>query len=142
TLPPDKKYSSPWEGMIARMRGDQKKAREYYTGAIDYHQKVLDQNADDLFARSDLALAYAALGRKDEAIRQAKRDVELAPLSHNALEAPVQMRGLAAAYARLAESEAAREELAKAVALRGGPDSGRLQYDPPGDGLRSEPKCV
>ena len=71
TLPAEKKYSMPWEGIIARMRGDQEKARQYYNGAVDYYQKVLAQRADDLFTRDDLSLAYAALGRKEEAIREA-----------------------------------------------------------------------
>jgi len=140
TLPAEKKYSMPWEGIIARMRGDQKKAREYYTSAIDYYEKVLAQSADDLFTRSDLSLAYAALGRKEEAIREAKHAVELAPLSHNALDGPIQMRVLAEVYAQLGESEAALEELAKIVELPGGPDYGRLKFDPVWDGIRADPK--
>jgi len=140
TLPAEKKYSMPWEGVIARMRGDQKKAREYYTSAIDYYEKVLAQSADDLFTRSDLSLAYAALGRKEEAIREAKHAVELAPLSHNALDGPIQMRVLAEVYAQLGESEAALEELAKIVELPGGPDYGRLKFDPIWDGIRADPK--
>lgn len=140
TLPAEKKYSMPWEGIIAKMRGDQEKVREYYTGAIDYYQKALDQSADDFFTRSDLSLAYAALGRKEEAIREAKRAVELAPLSHYALDAPVQMRVLAETYVQLGESEAALKELAKAVELPGGPDYGRLKFDPVWDGIRMDPK--
>ena len=111
TLPAEKKYSMPWEGVIARMRGDQEKARQYYTGAVDYYQKVLAQRADDLFTRDDLSLAYAALGRKEEAIREAKHGVELAPLSHKALDAPIQMRVLAEVYAQLGEGNAALEQL-------------------------------
>jgi tetratricopeptide (TPR) repeat protein len=140
TLPPEKKYSMPWEGIIARMRGDLEKARQYYTGAIDYYQKLLAQSADDLFTRDDLSLAYAALGRKEEAIREAKRGVELAPLSHNALDAPIQMRVLAEVYAQLGEGDAALEQLAKIVELPGGPDYGRLKFDPVWDGIRADPK--
>lgn len=140
TLPPEKKYSMPWEGIIARMRGDLEKAQQYYTGAIDYYQKLLAQSADDLFTRDDLSLAYAALGRKEEAIREAKRGVELAPLSHNALDAPIRIRVLAEVYAQLGEGDAALEELARIVELPGGPDYGRLKFDPVWDGIRADPK--
>ena len=140
TFPADKKYSMPWEGIIARMRGDQEKAREYYTGAIDYYQKALAQGGDQLHARSGLSLAYAALGRKEEAIREAKRALESVPLSHNALEAPVQMLVLAEVYAQLGEEDAALEQLANAVRLPGGPDYGRLKFEPAWDGIRANPK--
>ena len=39
-----------------------------------------------------------------------------------------------------AESEAALEELAKAVELPGGPDYGRLKFDPVWDRTRTDPK--
>ena len=140
TLPTEKKYSMPWEGVVTKMRGDQEKTREYYAGAIDYYRTTLAQTANDLNALSGLSLAYAALGRKDEAIREAKRGVELAPLSHNALDAPIQMRILAEVYAQLGEGDAALEQLAKIVELPGGPDYGRLKFDPVWDGIRADPK--
>jgi tetratricopeptide (TPR) repeat protein len=140
TLPADTKYERAWEGIIARMRGDQEKVREYYTGAIDVYQKALAERADDLHARNGLSLGYAALGRKEEAIREAKRALESVPLSHNALEAPAQMLMLAEVYAQLGENEAALEQLAKAVQLPGGPDYGRLKFEAAWDGLRTDPR--
>jgi len=140
TLPAEKKYSMLWEGIIARMRGDHEKAQEYYTGAIDYYQTALARRSDDLHILSSLSFAYAALGRKEEAIQKAKRAVELVPLSHNALDAPAQILVLAEVYAQLGEGEAALEQLAKVVQLPAGPDYGRLKFDPVWDGLRTDPK--
>ena len=140
TLPAEKKYSMLWEGIIARMRGDYEKAQEYYTGAIEYYETALARRSDDLYALSSLSFAYAALGRKEEAIQKAKRAVELVPLSHNALDAPAQILVLAEVYAQLGESEAALEQLAKVVQLPAGPDYGRLKFDPVWDGLRTDPK--
>jgi len=122
------------------MRGDYEKAQEYYTGAIEYYETALARRSDDLHALSSLSFAYAALGRKEEAIQKAKRAVELVPLSHNALDAPAQILVLAEVYAQLGESEAALEQLAKVVQLPAGPDYGRLKFDPVWDGLRTDPK--
>jgi serine/threonine protein kinase/tetratricopeptide (TPR) repeat protein len=140
TLPADRKYAGLWEGVVAKMRGDEEKARQYYLGAIKHHQKTLADLPDDLQALTGLSLSYAALGRKDDAIREGKRAVELAPLSRNALEAPVQMLMLAEVYAQTGEREAALEQLAMAVQLPAGPDYGRLKFEPVWDDLRRDPK--
>jgi serine/threonine protein kinase/Tfp pilus assembly protein PilF len=144
TLSARKKYSMPWEGIIARMRGDQEKAREYYTGAVDYYQKALAQGGhdlpDDLFYMSGLSVAYAALGRKEEAIREAKHAVELVPLSRDAIDAAVQMLVLAEVYAQVGENDAALDELETVVQLPHGPDYGRLKYDPVWDAIRANPR--
>jgi TolB-like protein len=140
TLPAERKYAGLWEGVVARMRGEQEKAREYYTGAIEHYQKMLAAKTDDLDALSGLSLAYAALGRKEEAVREAKRAVALTPLSRNALDAPAQMVVLAEVYAQVGEREAALQQLAAAVQLPAGPDYGRLKFEPVWDDIRTDPK--
>jgi tetratricopeptide (TPR) repeat protein len=100
----------------------------------------LASNPDDLDALSSLSLAYAALGRKEEAIREARRAVALVPLSGNALDAPAQMVVLAEVYAQVGEREAALQQLAAAVKLPAGPDYGRLKFEPVWDDLRTDPK--
>jgi serine/threonine protein kinase/tetratricopeptide (TPR) repeat protein len=139
TLPAEKKYVGLWEGVVARMRGEQEKAREYYTGAVDYYQKILADRTDDLDALSNLSLAYAALGRKEEAVREARHALALTPLSGRALDAPAQMVVLAEVYAQVGEREEALQQLAVAVKLPAGPDYGRLKFEPVWDGLRADP---
>jgi serine/threonine protein kinase/Tfp pilus assembly protein PilF len=140
TLPAEKKYSGLWEGVVARMRGEQEKAREYYAGAVDHYQTQLAARTNDLDALSGLSLAYAELGRKEEAVREARRALALAPLSGHALDAPIQMVVLAEVYAQVGEREAALEQLAIAVKLPSGPDYGRLKFEPVWDDLRADPK--
>jgi serine/threonine protein kinase/cytochrome c-type biogenesis protein CcmH/NrfG len=140
TLPVDRKYSGLWEGIVAKMRGEEEKAREFYSGALHHYQKVVAERPDDLDGLSNLSAAYAALGRMDEAIRDAKHAVELVPLSRNAVEAPGQILVLAEVYAQLGEKEGALEQLATAVQLPVGPDYGRLKFDPVWDGIRTDPK--
>lgn len=140
TLPAEKKYAMPWEGEIARLRGEQEKVREFYTGAVAEYQKDLAERPNELGTLSRLSLAYAALGRKEEAIREARRAVELALLSRDALNGPEQILVLAEVYAQLGEGEAALEQLAKIAHLPHGPDYGRLKFDPVWDGIRDDPK--
>lgn len=140
TLPVEKKYAMPWEGIVASLRGEPEKAREYYAGAIVHYQNTLAKRFDDLDALSGLGFAYAALGRKEEAIREARRAVELVPLSRDALDGPGQLLVLAEIYAQLADGEAALEQLAKIVRLPAGPDYGRLKFDPVWDGLQTDPR--
>lgn len=66
--------------------------------------------------------------------------MELAPLSRNALDAPVQMVVLAEVYVRVGEREAALEQLATAVQLPAGLDYGRLKFEPVWDDIRTDPR--
>jgi tetratricopeptide (TPR) repeat protein len=122
------------------MRGEKEKARGYYAGAISFYEKTLAERPDDLDAWSNLSLAYAALGQKENAVSEAKGAVELVPLSRDALDAPVQMLVLAEVYAQVGEGAAALELLAKVVELPGGPDYGQLKFDPIWDGIRRDPR--
>jgi tetratricopeptide (TPR) repeat protein len=140
TLPADKNYRMPWAGVVAKLRGEEEKAREYYMGAIGHFEKSLGARPNDLEALSGLSQAYAAVGRRDEAVRVAKQAVDLVPLARDALEAPVQILVLAEVYAQLGERENALEQLNQIVQLPGGPDYGRLKFDPVWDELRGDPR--
>jgi protein kinase/serine/threonine-protein kinase len=140
TLPPEKKYSPPWEGLVLRMRGDNTKSQEYYESAIVHFEGLLAGRPDDLDALSGLSLAYAARGRKEDAVREAKRAVELAPLPKNALDGPGQILVLAEVYAQMGERDAALAQLNSIVQVPAGPDYGRLKFDPVWDDLRSDPR--
>ncbi|MFN2621559.1 MAG: protein kinase [Chthoniobacterales bacterium] len=140
TLPAEMKYSMLWEGAVARMRGEQEKAREFYAGAIVHYETTLRDHPDDLDALSGLSLAYATLGRKEDALREARRAVDLVPLSRNAIDAPGQVVVLAEVYAKVGEADAALEQLATAVGLPAGPDYGGLKFNPVWDNIRMTPK--
>ena len=140
TLPSDKKYEMPWEGLVAKLRGEEETTRKYYAEAIRHFEIKVAERPDDLAALSGLSRAYAAVGRRDEAIRAAQRAVELVPLSRDALDGPVQILVLAEVYAQLGERDAALEQLNQIVHLPSGPDYGRLKFDPVWDDLRSDPR--
>lgn len=140
TLPPEKKFSPPWEGLVAKMRGDHAKSRQYYDSAIVRFESLLRERPEDLDALSGLSVAYAACGRKADAIREATRAAKLVPLPQDALDGPGQILVLAEVYAQVGEREAALEQLKTIAEVPAGPDYGRLKFDPVWDDLRSDPR--
>jgi serine/threonine protein kinase/tetratricopeptide (TPR) repeat protein len=86
------------------------------------------------------ALLNAALGNKDEAIRVAKRAVELYPVSRDALVGPGQLHTLATVYAWAGEKDLAFETLFTLVKLPSDLFYGELKLDPAWDKLRDDPR--
>ena len=67
------------EGLIARMAKDDAKARAAFTAARAEQEKLIHANPDDAGALCILGLIDAGLGRKEEALREGWRAVELLP---------------------------------------------------------------
>src|SRR4030095_834452 len=72
------------EGLIARMAKDDAKARGAFTVARAEQEKLVRANPDDAGALCILGLIDAGLGRKDEALREGRRGVELLPVERDA----------------------------------------------------------
>jgi TolB-like protein/Flp pilus assembly protein TadD len=125
-------------GTIARAQGDISQARSLFQIARDRILVKLGQRPDDPSLFSDLSLADAGLGRKETAIEEAAKAVELCPISQDAIDGPTweTMRGMV--YAWLGDREAAMAELEKMVKLPRGPHWGELRYSPLWDDLRSD----
>jgi hypothetical protein len=82
----------------------------------------------------------AALGRKQEAIQEAKRAVEMLPISEDAYNGPSLVYNLAAVYALTNESSFAFNQLAILVKTPGGIGYGELKLGPTWDPLRKDPR--
>jgi serine/threonine protein kinase/tetratricopeptide (TPR) repeat protein len=135
-------FPNGWcEGLAARSRGDEPAARAAFENA----RKELDQTVRDQpdYAQALCALGVidAALGNKEDAIREGERAVELMPVRKNALEAPMLIQYLAVIYAWTGETNRAIERLAEATKLPGGYLSyGHLRLNPLWDPLREDPR--
>ena len=131
-------------GLVARARGDKQKAQAAFAAA---RQKMEAQQGDkpkdsDYFA--GVARLDAGLGRKEEAIREARQAVELLPFAKDSLNAPVLVANLALVYAWTGERDLALEQLEKVATL---PASwhdvvtyGDLLLNPCWDYLRGDPR--
>jgi TolB-like protein/predicted Ser/Thr protein kinase len=90
---------------------------------------------------SQLAVVDAGLGRKQEALREAERAVELRPISRDALEGPHVEGNLALVYSWVGERARAIAQLSALVKVaRWQPSYGELKFDPVWDELRDDPR--
>jgi hypothetical protein len=88
-----------------------------------------------------LGVIDAALGRKEEALREGRRAVELLPAEKDSINGPVMIQYFAMIAAWVGEKDLACEQLATAVRYPSGLDLtyGQLKLIPLWDPLRGEP---
>ena len=131
------------EGLVARMKGDKGGARAAFNAARTEQEKVVRAQPDD-FAESPelcfLGLIDAALGRKQEALSEGRRAVELLPITKNALDGADILYFYAAICAQVGERDLAIEQLETLVKIPAGAHYGELRLDPFWDPLRGDPR--
>jgi serine/threonine protein kinase/tetratricopeptide (TPR) repeat protein len=135
------KYSPHFiEGLIAQMTQDDAKARLSFTAARAEQEKLVGTHPDDAGAISVLGLIDAALGRKEDALREGRRAVELLPVEKDVLNGTRMVAGLARIAASVGDKDLACEHLAHASRL---PNAivtyGQLKLLPWWDPLRGDP---
>jgi len=128
------------EGLIARMMNDEAKARAAFTAARAEQEKVVQAQPNHGPALCVLGLIDAALGRKDEALSEARRAVELLPVEKDAFNGPQMIEILAMAAAWLGEKDLACQQLSIEMRLPGIVSYGQLKLMPYWDPLRGDPR--
>jgi len=141
---PEEFADTDWAyGQVARARGDKQKALAAFAAA---RQKIEAQRGDkpkdaDYFA--GVAKLDAGLGRKEEAIREARQAVELMPIAKDSLNGPIMVANLALVYAWTGERGRALEQLEIVATIPTsvvGPTYGDLLLNPCWDDLRGDPR--
>jgi len=127
-------------GLLARMTNDEKKAREAFTAARIAQEKRVEEQPDYAPAISILGLIDAALGRKEDALREGRRAVELLPVAKEAHNGPGMIQNLAIIAAWVGEKQLACDQLATTLRLPGTTSYGRLKLLPYWDPLRDDPR--
>jgi hypothetical protein len=87
-----------------------------------------------------LAVVDALLNSEEAAISEAKRAVELLPISKDAVDGPLMVVNLAVVYAWTNESDLAFETLDSLAKTPHGIYYGQLKLDPYWDPLRKDPR--
>ncbi len=129
------------EGVIARMTNDEYKAQLAFTAARAEQEKTVQAQPDYGPAWCVLGVIDAALGRKEEALREGRRAVELLPVEKDPVDGPLMIKYLAMIAAWVGEKNLACEQLATAVRSFSGLylSYGELKLMPFWDPLRGEP---
>ena len=128
------------EGVIAQARGDKAAARAAFTSARTKASKLVAEQPDYAEALCALGMIDAALGHKEDAIREGRRAVELLPVTKDAIIGPLLVQDLALIYAWTGEKDLAFEQLNMATRIPGYLSYGQLRLHPYWDSLRGDPR--
>jgi TolB-like protein len=126
------------EALIARMTGDETKARFAFTAARGEQEKIVQALPSYGPALCVLGLIDAGLGRKDEALGEGRRAIELLPVEKDAINGTHMIEYFAVIAAWVGDKDLACEELAAAVRLPSLLSFGKLKLLPFWDPLRGD----
>ena len=130
-----------WRGRVARLRGDEPAARAAFASAREELGQIVHDQPDYAAALCAIGVVDAALGNKEDAIRESQRAIELIPVSKNAIDSARMIQYLAVTYAWTGDKDRAIERLAEAAKLPGSHVTyGYLRLSPIWDALRGDPR--
>jgi serine/threonine protein kinase/Tfp pilus assembly protein PilF len=127
------------EGVVARLRGDNAAAHAAFISARTEAAKLVADQPDYSEGLCVLGMADAALGHKDDAIREGRRAVELLPVTKDSIIGALLLKNLALIYAWTGEKNLSLEQLSVAAKIPGPLSYGELRLHPNWDPLRSDP---
>jgi TolB-like protein/Tfp pilus assembly protein PilF/predicted Ser/Thr protein kinase len=127
------------EGLIARMTNDEGKAQLDFSVARAQQEKVVQAQPDFGPAWCVLGMIDAGLGRKEEALREGRRAIELLPMEKDAKVGHLLVRYFAVIAAWVGEKDLACEQLAILFRPPRLSHYGGLKLQPLWDPLRGYP---
>src|SRR5712692_4562685 len=135
------RFNRPFfEGVIARMAKDDDKARSAFTAARTEQEKKVQAQPNYALPVCVLGLIDAGLGRKEVALREGRRAVELLPPEKDAFDGSATVKYLAMIAAWVGDKDLACEQLSTVVRIPGDLTYGRLKLLPFWDPLRGDPR--
>jgi TolB-like protein/DNA-binding winged helix-turn-helix (wHTH) protein/Tfp pilus assembly protein PilF len=96
-----------YQGRLALARGDTESAQRYFAAVQPDAEKRVRDNRDAAERHDYLGLVYGYMQKKEDAIREARRAVELEPESQNAFHGAAHAATLALVYALVGEPDQA-----------------------------------
>ena len=128
---------------VYEAKGDRRSAIARYDSARVYYERIIRSNPESAyicFYHVALGLAYAGLGRKEEAIREGEEAVRMMPISKDAVVGAELVGFLPEIYVMCGEYEAAIDQIETALSVPSFVSAGLLRIDPIWDPLRSNPR--
>jgi TolB-like protein/Flp pilus assembly protein TadD len=129
-----------YEGLAARALNETDAAKNAFVAARAEMEKIVQAEPDYPQALSVLGMIDAALGRKEDAVREARQAIELHPLEKDQLTYAELIKNLAVVYAWTGEKEAALNELKVVLQIPAPISYGQLRLHPYWDPLRGDPR--
>jgi TolB-like protein/cytochrome c-type biogenesis protein CcmH/NrfG len=128
------------KGIIHQLQGDKPTAQTEFEQARIISENLLREAPNDPARHAQHGLILAALDRKQEAIAEGKRAVELLPESQDAFTGPRITVSLAQIYAMTGESDEAFRLIDHLLGTPNGLTISVLKLDPAWDPLRKDPR--
>jgi serine/threonine-protein kinase len=128
------------EGMLYLLQGNKEKAQPALEHARLVSEQLLREAPEDPRRHAQHGFILAALDRKQEAIAEGKRAVELLPESQDAFDGPRGIAALAQIYACTGESDEALRLVDHLLGAPSGLTIPVLKLDPVWDPLRKDPR--
>jgi tetratricopeptide (TPR) repeat protein len=128
------------EGIIARMTKDDEKARSAFTESRLAQEKLVQAQPNFGPPLVVLGLIDAALGRREEALGEARRAIELLPVERDSIKGALMIEYSAIIAAWVGDKDLACERLAAAVRYPSPLSYGDLKLLPFWDPLRGDPR--
>jgi TolB-like protein/Flp pilus assembly protein TadD len=128
------------EGITHFFLGEKDKARADFERARVIMEKLISEVPDDSGRHAQLGAIFAGLGRKEDAIREGKRAVELLPESKDAFDGPQVAVALAQIYCWTGENDQALQLIEGSLSTPNGITVALLKFDPVWDPIRQDPR--
>ena len=126
------------EGLLARMTNDEAKASSAFTAARAQQEKIVQAQPDYGPAVCVLGVIDAALGRKEDALHEGRRAVDLMPVEKDSINGTEMVDFFAIIAAWVGEKDLACEQLTIATRLPSSLSYGQLKLLPYWDPLRGD----
>ena len=129
-----------WVGVVARLKGDETSARAAFIRARAQQKEEIRGHPDDVTLLADLGLIDAGLGKKEEALNEGRRAMELGSSVKNSFTEPYVKMCFAISCAWTNERELALGQLEAFTKNPGYHTYGNLRLSPLWDPLRGDPR--
>jgi hypothetical protein len=126
--------------LLARLQGEQPGVNASVAEAREQLDQKVQKAPGNALLLSQLAVVDALLNNKEVAIPEAKRAIELLPISKDAVDGPGIVMNLAIVYAWTDELGVAFEKLSSLTKVPNGIFYGQLKRDPYWEPLRQDPR--
>jgi len=129
-------------GQAVEASGQVEAAHAAYERAISLLEAAINSGAGESSIRASLGQAYAALGRKTDAVREGLKAVELLPVSADAFDGPVYLEQLAEIHTRVGNIDEALSLIRQLLDMPAGfvISPALLKLDPAWDPIRNDPR--
>jgi serine/threonine-protein kinase len=128
------------EGRLYRYQDDKMKAQAAFERARTAAEQLVGDAPDNPGRHAALGVILAGLSRKEDAINEGKKAVELSPESEDAVDGPKATAALAQIYVWVGEHDEAFRLLDHSLTVPNGLTVPLLKLDPVWDPLRKDPR--